>query len=280
MDFERRIQEASQHVDQTKGAWDAAKKETGIAQADYNASFTTAPDYQTMLEKSRLKQEEQYEIPALKSEWEESKARVDSIKSEIDNLSISVLGEFRSSGLMATQDRYEKSLKSQNEKLSKQFNHYSAGYELSSARYQDSVDKAFSSSIDVANKNYDNYWNLVRVKMDKWQRSIKDADEWSSMYYKSQSQLSSVQSEQRIWQIQQETIRMQREFEEWRNNFAAQQRASTANAKIAAANSAEARARKDAAVQERWKKDVALFQQGKMSSSQFTRNMDAGLYRT
>jgi len=44
MDFERRIQEAQQYADQTKGSWDAAKKETGIAQANYDQSFSTSPD--------------------------------------------------------------------------------------------------------------------------------------------------------------------------------------------------------------------------------------------
>lgn len=73
---------------------------------------------------------------------------------------------------------------------------------------------------------------------------------------------------------------MQREFEEWRNNFAAQQRASTANAKIAAANSAEAAAKKKADADARFKKDTYLFQQGQLSVSEYMRRMDAGLYRS
>lgn len=278
MDFERRIQDARQHVDQTKGAWDTAKRETGIAQTNYDTSFTTAPSYQTYYEKYKQQFEESDEIQGLKSTWESTKENVDSIKTSIDKLPESVGQMF--GGTSLTQAQRDMAKQQQLQKLNQSFTQYDASYQAQFADYNKRVSDAFDTSIDTANKAYDDYWDGVRTKFDLWNQSIANEDQWSSMYYKSQSQLSSVESEQRIWQIQQDTIRMQREFVEWQNNFAATQRASSASAKIAAANSAEARARKDAAVQERWKKDVALFQQGKMSSSQFTRNMDAGLYRT
>lgn len=278
MDFERRIQDARQHVDQTKGAWDAAKKETGIAQTNYDTSFTTAPSYQTYYEKYKQEFENSEELQGLKSTWQATKDNVDTLRTSIDKLPESVGQMF--GGTSLTQAQRDMAKQKELQKLNESFTQYSASADTQFADYNKRVNDAFDQALDVANKDYDSYWDGVRRKFDLWNTSIDNEEKWSSMYYKSQSQLSSVESEQRVWQIQQDTIRMQREFVEWQNNFAAQQRASTASAKIAAANSAEARARKDAAVQERWKKDVALFQQGKMTASQFTRNMDAGLYRS
>lgn len=280
MDFERRIQEAQQYVDQTKGSWDAAKKETGIAQADYDQSFSTAPDYQTLLEQSKLKNEELYEVSYAKSQWEQTKAQLDGIKSDIDNLPQSVVGSFKSSGMMMTEEKYRKALQLQNRSLANQFKQYDANYKVAFTDYNKAVDKALSGSIDVANKNYDSYWDGVRMKMSQWQQSIANEDEWSSMYYGAQSQLSSVQSEYQIWQIQQETIRMQRESEEWQNNFAAQQRASRSSAAMAAQQYSEQQAKKKADADARFKKDTALFQQGRLSSSEYLRRMDAGQYRS
>lgn len=278
MDFERRIQDAKQHVDQTKGAWDAAKKETGIAQTNYDTSFTTAPSYQTYYEKYKQEFENSEELQGLKSTWQATKDNVDTLRTSIDKLPESVGQMF--GGTSLTQAQRDMAKQKELQKLNESFTQYSASADTQFADYNKRVNDAFDQALDVANKDYDSYWDGVRRKFDLWNTSIDNEEKWSSMYYKSQSQLSSVESEQRIWQIQQDTIRMQREFVEWQNNFAAQQRASTASAKIAAANSAEARARKDAAVQARWKKDVALFQQGKMTASQFGRNMDAGLYRS
>lgn len=278
MDFERRIQEAQKYADQTKGAWDAAKKETGIAQADYNTSFTTAPKYQTYYEKYKQEFEQSDEIQGMKSTWQATKDTVDTLRTNIDKLPETIGQSF--GGTSLTQAQRDMAKQQQLQKLNQSFSQYSANASAQFADYNKAVDDAFSQSIDVANKDYDSYWDGVRRKFNVWQTSIANEEQWSSMYYQSQSQLSSVQSEQRIWQIQQETIRMQREFEEWRNNFAAQQRASTANAKIAAANSAEAAAKKKADADARFKKDTYLFQQGQLSVSEYMRRMDAGLYRS
>lgn len=278
MDFGRRIQEAQQHVDQTKGAWDAAKQETGIAQSNYDTSFTTAPDYQTYYEKYKQEFENSAEITGMKSTWEATKSTVDTLKTNIDKLPETIGQSF--GGTSLTQAQRDMAKQQQLQKLNKSFSQYSASADSQFADYNKSVDAAFDQSIDVANKDYDSYWDGVRRKFDLWNTSIANEDEWSSMYYQSQTQLSSVESEQRIWQIQQETIRMQREFEEWQNNFAATQRASTANAKIAAANSAEAAAKKKADADGRFKKDTYLFQQGQLSVSEYMRRMDAGQYRS
>lgn len=278
MDFERRIQEAKQYVDQTKGSYNAAKKQTGIAQTDYDKSFTTAPDYQTYYEKYKQDFQNSDEITGLKSTWQQTKDTVDSIKTSIDKLPESIGQSF--GGTSLTQAQRDLAKQKQLQDLNKSFTQYDANYQAQFADYNQRVDAAFDQALDVANKDYDSYWDGVRRKFDVWQTSIKNEEQWSSMYYKSQSQLSKVQSDYNIWKIEQETIRMQREFEEWQNNFAAQQRASTANAKKAAADWAENRARKDREANQRFATDTALFQQGKLSSKEYMRRMDAGLYRT
>lgn len=278
MDFDKRIQEAKQHVDQTKGAWDAAKKETGIAQSDYDKSFSTAPSYQTYYEQYKQEFQNSEEITGLKSTWEQTKQAVDSIKTSIDKLPESIGQSF--GGTSLTQAQRDMAKQKQLQGLTQSFMQYDANYQAQFADYNKRVNQAFDQALDVANKDYDSYWDGVRRKFDVWQTSIANEEQWSSMYYTSQSQLSKVESEYRIWQIQQETIRMQREFEEWRNNFAAQQRASTASAKIAAQEYAESQAKKKADAERRFATDTALFQQGKLSSSEYIRRMDAGLYRS
>lgn len=277
MDFERRIQEAKQHVDQTKGAWDAAKKETGIAQADYNTSFTTAPSYQTYYEKYKQQFEQSDEIQGMKSSWQATKDTVDTLRTNIDKLPESIGQSF--GGTSLTQAQRDMAKQQQLQKLNKEFKQYSKSADSQFADYNKKVDEAFNTSIWGANTAYDEYWDGVRTKFDIWNTSIANEEKWSSMYYTSQGELSSVESAYRVHQIQQESIRMQREFEEWRNNFAAQQRASTANAKIAAANSAEAAAKRKTDAEEAFKKDTYLFQQGQLSVSEYMRRMDAGRYR-
>lgn len=277
MDFQQRIQQAQQYVDQTKGSWDAAKKETGLAQSDYNTSFSTAPDYQTYYEQYKQEFQNSAEITGLKSTWENTKTAVDALKTTIDKLPESTTQMF--GGTSLTQAQRDMAKQKQLQKLNESFTQYNASYQSQFADYNKAVNDAFDQSIDVANKDYDSYWDGVRRKFDVWQTSIKNEENWSSMYYGAQSQLSSVQSEQRVWQIQQETIRMQREFEQWQNNFAAQQRASRSSAAMAAQQYSEQQTQKKADADARFKKDTYLFQQGKLSSSEYLRRMDAGQYR-
>lgn len=277
MDFERRIQEAQQYADQTKGSWDAAKKETGIAQADYNTSFTTAPNYQTYYEKYKQEFEQSAEIQGMKSTWQATKDTVDTLRTNIDKLPESIGQSF--GGTSLTQAQRDMAKQQQLQKLNKEFKQYSKSADSQFADYNKKVDEAFNTSIWGANTAYDEYWDGVRTKFDIWNTSIANEEKWSSMYYTRQSQLSSAESAYRVHQIQQETIRMQREFEEWRNNFAAQQRNSRLAAAKAANDWAAERDRKEIEASQRFTKDTALFQQGQLSSSEYMRRMDAGQYR-
>lgn len=278
MEYQQRIQEAKQHVDQTKGAWDAAKQETGKAQSNYDAAFSTAPDYQTVYEQYKQEYNNSDEIAGLKSSWQQTKDTVDSLKTMIDKLPESTNQMF--GGTSLTQAQRDMAKNKELQQLNQSFTQYNANYENQFADYSRKVDDAFGQALDVANKDYDSYWDGVRRKFNTWQTSIDNEKNWSNMYNTSQSQLSKVEHEYRIWQIQQETVRMQREFEIQRNNLAAQQRASSAQAQQAAQNRAEDSARKKAESQERYRTDSALFQQGKMSASEWLRRADAGLYST
>lgn len=278
MDFQQRIQQAQQYVDQTKGSWDAAKKETGIAQSNYDTSFSTAPDYQTYYEQYKQEFQNTDEIAGLKSTWENTKTAVDALKTTIDKLPESTTQMF--GGTSLTQAQRDMAKQKQLADLNKSFTQYNASYQSQFADYNKTVNDAFDQSIDVANKDYDSYWDGVRRKFSVWQTSIQNEDEMSSIYYGAQGQLSTVQGEYQVWQIQQDTIRMQREFEEWQNNFASQQRASKSSAAMAAQQYSEQQAKKKADADGRFQKDTYLFQQGLLSSSEYLRRMDAGQYRS
>ena len=61
MEFEKRLQDARAHVDQTRDAYERAKQETGQAMSDYNESITTAPNFQTYYEKYKQQYQESEE---------------------------------------------------------------------------------------------------------------------------------------------------------------------------------------------------------------------------
>lgn len=278
MDFQQRIAEATQYRDQTKASYDAAQRQTGQAQSAYDTAISTAPTYQTIYEQSKLQNGNSQEIADAKNTYTQAKQSTDTIKSMIDNLPTSITQQFGGTGL--TQAQRDMAKQKQLQDLNKSFTQYNADYEVKFNNYNDMVDKAFDTSLDVANKNYDSYWDGVRRKFGDWQTSIKNQENWSSMYNTSQSQLSKVQSEYQTWQIKQQTLQMQREFEQWRNDFAAQQRATAANGARAGQAYAENAARLKAEADNRFRTDTALFQQGKLSTTEYLRRMDAGQYRT
>jgi hypothetical protein len=277
MDFAQRIQEAQQYVDQAKGAYDAAKRETGMALADYNQSFNTQPSYTSNLEAAKKQAEDTYEVKTLKSEWEETKARVDAMKQEMDNLGTSVMGGFRSSGVMMTQNRYEKSLEKQNSVLSAQFKQYNADYSLSKTRYETAVEKAFNQSIDVANKEYDRYWNVVKAKYNKWQTLVSDEEKANEFYYQRRAQLNDIRNQQVRWQMQQKIMQYKRDMELWRNSFAAQQRNQAWSRAQSSADWDARQQQKESDRQLNWNSIKNAFSSGRMSASQFLRAVDSGV---
>ncbi len=278
MDFQQRIAEATQYRDQTKGAYDRAKTETGQAQSAYDTAFSTAPGYQTIYEKHKQSLTNTQEIADMKNSWQQARERTDTIKSMIDKLPGSITQQFGGTGL--TQAQRDMAKRKQLGDLSKQFTQYNADYKMKFANYNETVDKAFDTAMDVTNKEYDRYWNGVRVKFDAWNASIKNQDQWGKMYYTSQSQLQKTQLEADNYRFQQQQMNQQREFERWMTNFKIGQSNSAANAKRAGQEYAENAARKKADADTRFRNDTAAFQAGKLSTTEYLRRMDAGLYRS
>lgn len=277
MDYQQRIQEAQKYVDQTKGSWDAAKKETGIAQTNYDKSFTTAPDFQTSLEKYKQQYEQMNDIEGLKSTWEKTKSTVDTLKTTIDKLPESTNQMF--GGTSLTQAQRDMARQKQLQDLNKSFTQYNANYQTQFADYNTKVDDAFNQAMDSSNKYYDDYWDGVRRKFNVWQTSIENEKQWNNMYYSAQDQLSSREREYRTHQLQQETIRMQREFEQWRNNFAQRESAIYSSAKTAGQEYAEKERQRKSQAEEQFVNDQALLRQGQLSVSEFSRRMEIGRYR-
>jgi len=278
MDFKQRINEATTYRDQTKASYDKAKKETGKAQSAYDTSFSTAPKYQTVLEQQKQSLTNTQEIADLNNSWKQSKETTDGLKTQIDKLPESITQQFGGTGLTQAQRDMAKS--QQLGDLSKQFTQYNADYEMKFTNYNETVDKAFDGALDVANKNYDSYWDGVRRKFTDWQTSISNQDEWQKMYYTSTSQLQKTELEYDNYQFQQRQINQEREFETWMNNFKAGQTQSAANARRAGQAYAESSAKKKADADNRFRTDTAAFQSGKLSTTEYLKRMDAGLYRT
>lgn len=278
MDFQQRIAEATQYRDQTKASYDRAKTETGQAQAAYDTAFSTAPTYQTVYEQAKLQNGNSQEIADAQNSYTQAKQSTDTIKSMIDNLPTSITQQFGGTGL--TQAQRDMAKQKQLQDLNKSFTQYNADYEVKFNNYNSMVDKAFDTSLDVANKNYDSYWDGVRRKFSDWQTTIKSQESWEKMYYGSQSQLQKVQLEYDNWQFQQRQMQQQREFESWLNNFKASQSQAAINGKRAGQAYAENQARLKSEADTRFRNDTALFQQGKLSTTEYLKRMDAGLYRT
>lgn len=278
MDFQQRIAEATRYRDQTKGSYDAAKKQTGKAQSAYDTAFSTAPKYQTVYEKAKQQSINTQEISDMENSWKQAKENTDMLKTMVDKLPESITQQFGGTGL--TQAQRDMAKQKQYSDLNKQFTQYNADYEVKFNDYNATVDKAFDTALDVANKDYDSYWDGVRRKFTDWQTSIKNQEKWEKMYYTSQSQLSDVQIAYDSWKMDQQIMQMEREFEQWQNDFAASQRQSAINSKRAGQAYAENAATKKAQADARFAKDTALFQQGKLSTSEYLRRMDQGLYRS
>jgi hypothetical protein len=278
MDFQQRIAEATAYRDQTKGAYDQAKEQTGQAQSAYDTAFTTAPTYQTVYEQNKQSLTNTQEIADMNNSWKQAKESTDTIKGMIDKLPGSITQQFGGTGLTQAQRDMAKS--KQLSDLSKQFTQYNADYQMKFTDYNQTVDKAFNSALDVANKSYDSYWDGVRMKYTDWQTSIKNQDEWQKMYYTSTSQLQKTQGDYDNYRFQQQQMNQQREFETWMTNFKINQSNTAGNGARAGQAFSEDAARKKADADTRFRNDTAAFQSGKLSSTEYLKRMDAGLYRS
>lgn len=222
MDFPARIAAAQKHVDQTRGNFNAAKRDTSQSQAAYDKSHRNVPSFQTDYQKQKLQFEKEFDVAGKKSTYDKSKDAVDSIRKSIDKLPDSINQQF--GGTSLTQAQRDMAKEKQLGELSGKFNQYDADYQVSFSDYSQSVDQAFSQSMDVANKNYDQYWDTVKIKFDTWQKRIKDEKDWGKRFSSSQDKLSKVNTQYDSWKFEQQMMQQEREFQQWINNFEATNR--------------------------------------------------------
>lgn len=278
MEFEKRLQDARAHVDQTRGAYERAKQETGQAMSNYNESITTAPNFQTYYEKYKQQYQESEELKQLKSDWQEAKQNTDGIRSSIDKLSESINQQF--GGTSLTQAQRDMAKRKQQEQLNKQFMVYNADYQAKLNSYNKKVESAFQTSMDLTTKDYNRYWKTVQKKFEVWKTRVENEKQWSDMYRTSQNQLMQVNEAYKDFQMQQQIMQRKRESVRFWNNFAAQQRQMAYNSAVSSSRWAESQAQQRHDANQRFVKDVSLLQQGQLSAGDFSGRISSGIYAT
>lgn len=221
MDFQQRIADATRHRDQTRASYARAQEQTRRAQAEYDQAFSTAPQFSTLYEQQKNQLTNTTDIQNAKNDYVKARENVDLIRSQIDTLSESTRQVF--GGTALTQAQRDAYMERQNKLLSAQFKQYDANYQAKFADYNKLVDDAFNTSMDVANKNYDSYWDKVRTKMNVWQQNIANEKQMSEAVGRAESELFRADQAYRNYQFEQRMLQRKREFEQWMHNFKMQQ---------------------------------------------------------
>ena len=277
MDWQQRIQEAQRYVDQTYSSYHQAQQQSQQAMNDYNQSFSNNPDYQTIYDQYKKEFTESAELAKDKSAYEKAKGLLDSIKTQINNLSTTISQRFGGTGL--TQQQRDKYKEQQYNQLNQMFTQYGADYQVKFENYQDKVDKAFSQALDVANKQYDSYWDNARRKFSVWQQALQNENQWKDFASSADVQLFMLQSQYASWKIQQDYMQMVRESEERLNQLAEVSRQrqwdiekSYADAKVANAQALASRA-------EAYNRDRTALDNGQLSYEEYYSRVASGAYK-
>lgn len=277
MDWQQRIQEAQRYVDQTYSSYHQAQQQSQQAMNDYNQAFSNNPDYQTIYDQYKKEFTESAELAKDKSAYEKAKGLLDSIKTQINNLSTTISQRFGGTGL--TQQQRDKYKEQQYNQLNQMFTQYGADYQVKFENYQDKVDKAFSQALDVANKQYDSYWDNARRKFSVWQQALQNENQWKDFASSADVQLFMLQSQYESWKIQQDYMQMVRESEERLNQLAEVSRQrqwdiekSYTDAKVANAQALASRA-------EAYNRDRTALDNGTLSYEEYYSRVASGAYK-
>lgn len=280
-DYQLNIQKAQQYVDQTNSGYQKATQETKSAQSAYDKAFSSTPDYGTLYNQYKDQYTKDPEFENMKNSYMLAKDNADAVRTRIDNLGDSINQQFGGTSLSQAQRDLHKNKQLQD--LQSQFTEYNANYNVHFKDYQKSVDKAFNEALDVANKSYDGYWNIVRVKYDTWNESIKNEEKWSSSLSTANIQLDNANFNYNMFKREQEWLETMRKHEERMNQINRDYVNATYNIK-ATAEADNARRMKEEedrnARKQKFANDTRLFQSGKLSTREYMRRMDAGLYRS
>lgn len=287
MNWQQRLQDAQRYVDQTYASYHQAQQQSQQAMNDYNQSYASNPNYQTIYEQYKKQYTESEDIIQGKGTYEKARDAVNSIKTRINNLSTSINQQF--GGTALTQEQRDKYKDQQYDQLNQKFTQYNADYQVKFEDYQSKVNKAFSEALDVTNKQYDSYWYITRRKFNDWKQSLDNANKWKELASNAEKQRNDLQGEYQRWQFEQDYIRQVREIEERYNRLAAslrqqrlrqQQNSERMLRQQLGRTESNYRASADraAAAKAAWARDYALLASGKMSAAEFGANMDSGKY--
>lgn len=280
-EYQLNIQKAQQYVDQTNAGYQRATQETKSAQSAYEKAFSSTPDYGTLYDQYKDQYTKDPELENMKNSYLLAKDNVDSVRTRIDKLSDSINQQF--GGTSLTEAQREMFKQKQLQGLQRQFTQYNANYNVQFRDYQKSVDRAFNQALDVTNKSYDNYWNIVKIKYDTWNERIKTEEKWSDSLSTANIQLDKANFNYNMYKREQEWLETLRKHEERMNQINREYVNATYNIKATAEASNAKRMKEEEdrkARQQKFAYDTKLFQSGKLSASEYMRRMDAGLYRS
>jgi len=271
MDWQYRLQQAQQYVDQTYGAYGAAQEQTKQAKQAYDIAFDQRPDYQTIYDQYKRQSEKDLDVSGVKTTLDKSKEALAVVKDQLDRLSTTITQRF---GGNLTEEELEKVKEPEEEALTSKFKQYNADYQTKFNDYHSRVEKAFSQALGLTNKQSDSYWSGIRRKASDWETAIKNEDEWSNMATQARYQQQSVQSAYDWWNIKQRWMQMERELE---INKTKRYQASI-NAELGAKRASVERARMAQEATIRKRSDIAKTQSGELSLAEYFRRYESGAY--
>lgn len=271
MDWQYRLQQAQQYVDQTYGAYGAAQEQTKQAKQAYDIAFDQRPDYQTIYDQYKRQSEKDLDVSGVKTTLDKSKEALAVVKDQLDRLNTTITQRF---GGNLTEEELEKVKEPEEEALTSKFKQYNADYQTKFNDYHSRVEKAFSQALGLTNKQSDSYWSGIRRRASDWETAIKNEDEWSNMATQARYQQQSVQSAYDWWNIKQRWMQMERELE---INKTKRYQASI-NAELGAKRAGVERARMAQEATIRKRSDIAKTQSGELSLAEYFRRYEGGAY--
>lgn len=271
MDWQYRLQQAQQYVDQTYGAYGAAQEQTKQAKQAYDIAFDQRPDYQTIYDQYKRQSEKDLDVSGVKTTLDKSKEALAVVKDQLDRLNTTITQRF---GGNLTEEELEKVKEPEEEALTSKFKQYNADYQTKFNDYHFRVEKAFNQALGLTNKQSDSYWSGIRRRASDWETAIKNEDEWSNMAVQARYQQQSVQSAYDWWNIKQRWMQMERELE---INKTKRYQASI-NAELGAKRASVERARMAQEATIRKRSDIAKTQSGELSLAEYFRRYEGGAY--
>jgi hypothetical protein len=271
MDWQRRLQEAQQYVDQTYGAYGAAQEQTKQAKQAYDIAFNQRPDYQTIYDQYKRQSEQDLDVSGTKTTLDKSKEALAVVKDQLDRLSTTIVQRF---GGNLTEEELERVKEPQEEALTSRFKQYNADYQTKFNDYHSRVEKAFNQALGLTNKQSDSYWSGIKRRADDWNTAVKNEEQWSDMATQARYQQQSVQSAYDWWNIKQRWMAQEREIEANRTK----RYQNAINSELSRARASSEREYNAMLATARKRSDIAKTQSGELSLAEYFRRYEGGAY--